>query len=71
MNHQNKGEKMENKFKVGQWVLIPLDTESSYKITKIYEDENFSPVVDLDDGDNYKIVGKSIYGIHPIPKRKK
>ena len=40
-----------------------------YKVTKVYEDENFLPIVDLDDGDNFRIIGKPISMISPIPKR--
>ena len=56
-------------FKVGDWVLIPMDAES-YKITKIYENDG-KTVVDLDDGDNYKLTGKPIDIIKAIPKRSK
>tara|TARA_Y100001973_G_C5141400_1_gene303124 strand:- start:12 stop:194 length:183 start_codon:yes stop_codon:yes gene_type:complete len=60
---------MSEKFKVGDWVLIPLDRDV-YKITKIYEDEG-KTLVDLDDGDNFKLIGKSIDMIREIPKRNK
>ncbi len=61
---------MKNKFKVGQWVMLPFH-EEAYKITKLYQDENLNEVVDLDDGDNYRIIGKSIDKILEIPKRNK
>ena len=61
---------MKSKFKVGQWVMIPFH-EEAYKITKVYEDENLNEVVDLDDGDNYRIVGRLSHKVLEIPKRKK
>jgi len=58
-----------NEFKVGDWVLIPMDAES-YKITKIYEKDG-KTVVDLDDGDNFRLTGKPIDTIWAVPKRSK
>ena len=43
---------MSKEFKIGDWVLIPLDRDV-YKITKIYENDG-KTLVDLDDGDNFK-----------------
>ena len=60
---------MSDKFKVGQWVFIPMDSEP-YRITKIYEKDG-NTVVDLDDGDNFRLTGKPIDIIKAIPKRSK
>ncbi len=54
-------------FKVGDWVLIPMDAES-YEIVEIYEKDG-NTVVDLDDGDNFKLTGKPISTLRAIPKR--
>ena len=58
---------MSNELKVGDWVLIPMDSEA-YQITKIYEKDG-KTVVDLDDGDNFKLTGKPISIIKGVPKR--
>jgi len=58
---------MADKFEVGQWVLIPMDSEA-YQITKIYENGG-NTVVDLDDGDNFKLTGKPIDILRAIPKK--
>ena len=60
---------MGDKFKIGEWVHIPMDPEP-YKITAIYEKDG-EIVVDLDDGDNYTPKEKLITLIKKIPKRKK
>ena len=60
---------MSKEFKIGDWVLIPLDRDL-YKITRIYEDDG-KTLVDLDDGDNFKLIGKSIDMVRHIPKRNK
>ena len=58
---------IKNKFKIGQWVLLPLD-EEPYQITKIYKKYN-EEVIDLDDGDNFKLYAKPIGIIRAIPKK--
>ena len=58
---------IKNKFKIGQWVLLPLD-EEPYQITKIYKKDN-EEVIDLDDGDNFKLYAKPIGIIRAIPKK--
>jgi hypothetical protein len=58
---------MSDKFEVGEWVFIPLDDEP-YKIIKIYEKDE-KEVVDLDDGDNFKLMGRPITILRKIPKR--
>ena len=58
---------MSDKFEVGDWVLIQFD-EDPYKIIKIYEIDG-EEVFDLDDGDNFKFIGKPITKIRKIPKR--
>ena len=58
---------MADKFKVGQWILIPLHPEV-YQITKIYEKDG-KTVVDLDDGDNFRLTGKPADTIRAIPKK--
>ena len=58
---------MSDKFEVGEWVFIPLDAEP-YKIIKIYEKDE-KEVVDLDDGDNFKLIGRPITNLRKIPKR--
>jgi len=58
---------MSKDFKVGNWVFIPMDAEP-YKITKIYEKDG-NTVVDLDDGDNFKLTGKPMSTLRVIPKR--
>ena len=59
---------MSKEFKVGDWVLIPLDRDV-YQITKIYEIGG-KTLVDLDDGDNFKLIGKHIDVLQEIPKRR-
>ena len=58
---------MRDNFEIGEWVFIPLD-EEPYKITKIYEKDG-KTVVDLDDGDNFKLTGKPTDTLRVIPKR--
>ena len=58
---------MSDKFEVGEWVFIPLDDEPD-KRTKIYEKDE-KEVVDLDDGDNFKLIGRPITNLRKIPKR--
>ena len=58
---------MSDKFEVGEWVLKQFD-EDPYKIIKIYEKDG-EEGVDLDDGDNFKFIGKPITKIKKIPKR--
>ena len=60
---------MSDELKVGQWVLIQFD-EDPYKIIKIYEKDG-EDVVDLDDGDNFKYIGRPITKIRQIPKKNK
>jgi len=59
---------MSDKFEVGEWVLIIQFDEDPYKIIKIYEKDG-EDVVDLNDGDNFKYIGKPITKIRKIPKR--
>ena len=58
---------MSDKFEVGEWVFIPLDDEP-YRIIKIYEKDE-KEVVDLDDGDNFKLIGRPTTNLRKIPKR--
>ena len=58
---------MRDNFEIGEWVFIPLDDEP-YKIIKIYEKDD-TEVVDLDDGDNFKLIGRPTTNLRKIPKR--
>jgi hypothetical protein len=67
IQYYREGMVMSDEFKVGDWVLIQLHPEV-YQITKIYKEDD-KTVVDLDDGDNFKLTGKPIDIIKAIPKR--
>ena len=58
---------MRDNFEIGEWVFIPLDDEP-YRIIKIYEKDE-KEVVDLDDGDNFKLIGRPTVNLRKIPKR--
>ena len=58
---------MDDKFKIGEWVHMSMDPEP-YKITAIYEKDG-EMVVDLDDGDNFKLYAKPIEILRAIPKK--